>query len=111
MMNGAAVDSAALFYVRWYHAQRHHRLQHRHYPQHRHRPPTGRPNGRPMTGSGGRSSTPRPLGSGLDGGDYWMPAFAGMTRERVIPIFALSLYLRRVSVGFRAVRCRAEEPE
>jgi hypothetical protein len=29
-------------------------------PTHRcHRPPTGRPNGRPMTGSGGRSSIPR----------------------------------------------------
>src|SRR6266404_4524474 len=33
---------------------------------HRHAPPTGRPNGRPMTGSGGASSTPRPLGLSAD---------------------------------------------
>jgi hypothetical protein len=28
---------------------------------------------------GGRSSTPRPFDSIADVGDYWMPAFAGMT--------------------------------
>jgi hypothetical protein len=28
---------------------------------------------------GGRSSTPRRLGCIADVGDYWMPAFAGMT--------------------------------
>jgi hypothetical protein len=28
---------------------------------------------------GGRSSTPRHLDSVAEGGDYWMPAFAGMT--------------------------------
>ena len=33
----------------------------------RHAPPTGRPNGRPMTGSGGASSTPRPFNSSADG--------------------------------------------
>src|SRR5260370_42405950 len=32
-----------------------------------------------MTGSGGRSSTPRKLGLITGGSDYWMPAFAGMT--------------------------------
>jgi hypothetical protein len=32
-----------------------------------------------MTGSGGRSSIPRPLESTAEAAVYWMPAFAGMT--------------------------------
>jgi hypothetical protein len=34
---------------------------------------------RPMTGSSGSSSIPHVLDSISGGGDYWMPAFAGMT--------------------------------
>jgi hypothetical protein len=35
--------------------------------------------GRVIVREGGRSSTPRPFDSIADVGDYWMPAFAGMT--------------------------------
>jgi len=35
-----------------------------------------------MTGSGGRSSIPRVLVSITGGGDYWIPAFAGMTEVK-----------------------------
>ena len=44
----------------------------------RHRPPPGRPNGRPMTGSGGRSSTPRRLGSVAGAAGYWIPRLRGV---------------------------------
>src|SRR5205807_9581784 len=42
-----------------------------------HRPPTGRANARPMTGSGGRSSTPEKSVLDREVAAYWMPAFAG----------------------------------
>ena len=74
---------------------------HRHRPLRCHRPPTGRPNGRPMTGSGGRSSTLRLLDSIADAGVYWMPAFAGMTAHLAIPAF---FYFRHS--GAREARTR-----
>jgi len=60
-MKGAAVDSAALFCA----------------------PVINRST--VIVRESGRSSTPWPLGSSFDGGDYWMPAFAGMTREVLFP--------------------------
>src|SRR5216683_7320950 len=52
-------------------------------PRHtRHSPPTGRPNGRPMTGSGGRSSIPRSPSSTRTLRITGYPAFAGYDGRR-----------------------------
>jgi hypothetical protein len=43
----------------------------------RHAPPSGRANARPTTGSGGASSTPRPLGSITGFSEYWIARLRG----------------------------------
>jgi hypothetical protein len=52
---------------------------------------------------GGRSSTPRALDSISGAGDYWMPAFAGMTGGEAIPAF---FYLVIASVAKQSITTR-----